>query len=33
MDDRIIDFVRGLRAAGLRVSVSESIDALHAVDV
>src|SRR5210317_236022 len=33
MDDRIIEFVRGLRAAGVRVSVSESIDALHAVDV
>jgi len=33
MDDRIIEFVRGLRAAGVRVSVSESIDALQAVDV
>ena len=33
MDERIIEFVRGLRAAGVRVSVSESIDALHAVDV
>lgn len=32
MDDRVIQFVRGLRAAGLRVSVSESIDALHAID-
>lgn len=32
MDDRVIEFVRGLRAAGVRVSVSESIDALHAID-
>ncbi len=32
MDDRVIQFVRGLRAAGVRVSVSESIDALHAID-
>ena len=32
MDDRVIQFVRGLRAAGVRVSVSESIDALRAVD-
>jgi uncharacterized protein with von Willebrand factor type A (vWA) domain len=32
MDERIIEFVRGLRAAGVRVSVSESIDALNAVD-
>ncbi len=33
MDERIIEFVRGLRAAGVRVSLSESIDALHAVDI
>jgi len=33
MDERIIEFVRGLRAAGVRVSVSESIDALQAVDL
>ncbi len=33
MDERIIEFVRGLRAAGVRVSVSESIDALRAVHV
>ncbi len=33
MEQRVIDFVRGLRAAGVRVSVSESIDALEAVDV
>ncbi len=32
MDDRVVQFVRGLRAAGVRVSVSESIDALHAID-
>ena len=32
MDERVIQFVRGLRAAGVRVSVSESIDALHAID-
>lgn len=32
MDDRVIQFVRGLRAAGVRVSLSESIDALQAVD-
>ena len=33
MDDRIIDFVRGLRAAGVRVSMAESVDALRAVEV
>ncbi|MDX1417286.1 MAG: VWA domain-containing protein [Candidatus Promineifilaceae bacterium] len=33
MDERVVQFVRGLRAAGVRVSVSESIDALHAIDV
>jgi uncharacterized protein len=32
MDERVIEFVRGLRAAGVRVAVSESVDALHAVD-
>lgn len=32
MDERVVEFVRGLRAAGVRISVSESIDALHAVD-
>ncbi len=31
MDQRIIEFVRGLRAAGVRISLAESIDALHAV--
>jgi uncharacterized protein with von Willebrand factor type A (vWA) domain len=33
MDDRIIDFVRGLRAAGVRVSMAESMDAMRAVEV
>jgi uncharacterized protein len=33
MDDRIIDFVRGLRAAGVRVSMAESADAMRAVEV
>lgn len=33
MDDRIIQFVRGLRAAGVRVSMAESIDAMHAVEI
>jgi uncharacterized protein with von Willebrand factor type A (vWA) domain len=32
MDDRIVEFVRGLRAAGVRVSLAESIDALQAVE-
>lgn len=31
MEDRIIDFVRGLRAAGVRVSMAESVDAMQAV--
>ncbi|MCB0015481.1 MAG: hypothetical protein KDE34_26380, partial [Anaerolineales bacterium] len=31
MDDRIVDFVRGLRAAGVRVSLSESVDAFRAI--
>ncbi len=33
MDDRVIEFVRGLRAAGVRVSLAESMDAMHAVEV
>lgn len=33
MDDRIIEFVRGLRAAGVRVSMAESMDAMRAVEV
>jgi uncharacterized protein len=32
MDDRIIEFIRGLRVAGVRVSVAESADALRAVE-
>jgi uncharacterized protein with von Willebrand factor type A (vWA) domain len=32
MDARIIEFVRGLRAAGVRISLAESIDALRAVE-
>lgn len=31
MDNRIIEFVRGLRAAGVRVSVAESADAMRAI--
>jgi hypothetical protein len=33
MEDRIIEFVRGLRAAGVRVSVAEAEDAMRAVRV
>jgi uncharacterized protein len=33
MDDRVVEFVRGLRAAGVRISLAESVDALHAVEV
>ncbi len=32
MDDRIVEFIRGLRSAGVRVSLAESIDALKAVE-
>ena len=32
MEQRMVDFVAGLRAAGLRVSVAESSDAFRAVD-
>lgn len=31
LDDRLIEFVRGLRAAGVRVSLAESMDAMRAV--
>ena len=31
MDDRLIEFVRGLRAAGVRVSVAEAADAADAM--
>ena len=33
MDDRIIEFVRGMRAAGVRVSMAESADAMRAIEV
>jgi uncharacterized protein len=33
MDDRVVEFVRGLRAAGVRISLAESVDALHAVQI
>jgi uncharacterized protein with von Willebrand factor type A (vWA) domain len=33
MDSRIVEFVRGLRMAGVRVSLAESLDAMHAVSV
>lgn len=32
MDERIVRFIRALRAAGVRVSVAESVDALRAVE-
>lgn len=32
MDQRIIQFVAGLRAAGVRISIAESADALRAVE-
>lgn len=32
MDDRVVEFVRGLRAAGVRVSLAESMDALRAIE-
>lgn len=31
MDNRVIEFIRGLRSAGVRVSMAESVDALKAV--
>lgn len=31
MDQRVIEFIRGLRAAGVRVSLAESMDALNAI--
>lgn len=31
MDSRVVEFIRGLRAAGVRVSLAESMDALQAV--
>jgi uncharacterized protein with von Willebrand factor type A (vWA) domain len=32
MDKRIVDFIRTLRAAGIRISVAESADAMDAID-
>jgi uncharacterized protein with von Willebrand factor type A (vWA) domain len=32
MDNRVVEFIRGLRAAGVRVSLAESVDAMHAVE-
>ncbi len=32
MDKRMVDFIRALRAAGVRISLAESIDAMHGVD-
>ncbi|MFN2135482.1 MAG: hypothetical protein ACK2UK_05975, partial [Candidatus Promineifilaceae bacterium] len=31
MEERVVSFIRGLRAAGVRVSLSESIDAMNAI--
>ncbi len=31
MDNRVVEFVRGLRAAGVRISMAESVDAMKAV--
>ena len=33
MDDRIVQFIDALRAAGVRISVAESADALRAIEV
>src|SRR3954451_2602774 len=32
MDDRIVEFIQALRAAGVRVSLAESADSLHAIE-
>jgi uncharacterized protein len=32
MDNRIVEFIRGLRAAGVRVSLAESVDAMNAIE-
>ena len=31
MDDRIVEFIRALRNSGVRVSLAENLDAMHAV--
>jgi uncharacterized protein with von Willebrand factor type A (vWA) domain len=33
MEKRVVDFIRGMRAAGVRISLAESIDAMQAVGV
>lgn len=33
MEDRIVAFIRGLRAAGVRISLAESVDAMRAVEI
>ncbi|MCA9181801.1 MAG: hypothetical protein KDA51_10125, partial [Planctomycetales bacterium] len=33
MEERIVQFIAALRAGGVRVSLAESADALHAVDL
>ncbi|MEM7118536.1 MAG: VWA domain-containing protein [Chloroflexota bacterium] len=33
MENRVVEFIRGLRAAGVRVSLAESVDAMRAVEV
>ena len=32
MDQRIVEFIDGLRAAGVRVSIAESADAFRAIE-
>lgn len=32
MDKRVVEFIRGLRAAGVRVSMAESVDAMRAIE-
>ncbi len=32
MEQRIVDFIAGLRAAGVRVSLAESADAMRAIE-
>lgn len=32
MDDRVVEFIRGLRAAGVRVSLAESVDAMKGIE-
>ena len=32
MDKRVVDFIRALRASGVRISLAESQEALHALE-